>query len=275
MKKYTFIGFLLACLLWSCSNEGKEARARLNAAAMKYEGGEYSSAKSDVDSLRSLYPKQLAVLKDGLELMRKIELAEAYRAIAFCDSLLPIKREEAAGMVGGFILEKDTLYQETGNYVWKQQTIERNVERCYIRSRVNEKGEMFLESVYYGQNPIRHTHFKVSTTDGQFAGTAVIPYDGGLNYRFENMGNHTEVVTYGGEAGVDVVKFIYAHVDERIRVEYLGDRPYVIYMTDTDKKALMETYDFAIVLNDINNMETHRDKALKRVDYLNSRLNND
>mgnify|MGYP000043122237 CR=1 FL=1 len=72
--------------------------------------------------------------------MRQVEVKEAERNIAFCDSLLPIKLEEVEGLKKGFAFEKDSVYEEIGNYIWKQQTIERNVQRCYVRCGVNEEG---------------------------------------------------------------------------------------------------------------------------------------
>ena len=45
----------------------------------------------------------------------------------------------------------------------------------------------------------QHTGIKLSTQDGLFAETPAIPYDGGLNYHFKDLGNTTEVVTYQGE----------------------------------------------------------------------------
>ena len=95
------------------------------------------------------------------------------------------------------------------------------------------------------------TGIKLSLKDGQFAETASIPYDGGLNYRFKDMGSTTEVVTYKGEHCVDAVKFIYDNEKERIKVEYTGGKPYIIYMADADKKAIVNTFNLATVLSDI------------------------
>ena len=107
-----------------------------------YENNEFFGAKNEIDSIRALYPKEVKVLKQGLTLMRQVEVKEAERNIAFCDSLLPIKLEEVEGLKKGFAFEKDSVYEEIGNYIWKQQTIERNVQRCYVRCGVNEEGEM-------------------------------------------------------------------------------------------------------------------------------------
>lgn len=204
--------------------------------------------------------------------MRQVELKEAERTIAFCDSLLPIKIEEAEALKKGFNFEKDSVYEEIGNYIWKQQTIERNVQRCYIRSGVNEKGEIYLASVFYGGAPINHTGLKVSTPDGQFAETASIAYDGGVNYRFKDLGKTTEVVTYKGEKGLDAAQFISTNVKERIKAEYTGGKPYTIYIADGDKKAIAATFDLATVLSDLENLIKEKDKSTNRIAYLKNKL---
>ena len=272
MKKSAICIALAAITLAACNQTEKEAQARLDNARSMYERNEFFAAKSEIDSLRTLYPKEYKVLKEGLALMRQVELKEAERAIAFCDSLLPIKIEEAETLKKRFAFEKDSVYEEIGNYIWKQQTIERNVQRCYIRSGVNEKGEIYLASVFYGGAPINHTGIKVSTPDGQFAETASIAYDGGVNYRFKDLGKTTEVVTYKGEKGLDAAKFIASNTKERIKAEYTGGKPYTIYIADGDKKAVAATYDLAVVLSDLENLIKEKDKSTNRIAYLKNKL---
>lgn len=272
MKKSMICAALATALLAGCSGDEKAAQARLDKAREMYERNELFGAKNEIDSLRALYPKEVKVLKQGLRLMREVEMKEAERNIAYCDSLLPIKLEEVEGLKKGFVFEKDSAYEEIGNYIWKRQTIERNVQRCYIRCGVSEEGEMYLASVYYGGRPIEHTGIRLSLKDGQFAETASIPYDGGINYRFKDMGSTTEVVTYKGEHGIDAVKFIYDNADERIKVEYTGGKPYVIYMADADKKAVVSTFNLATVLSDIQNMTTLKEKSEKKIAYLKSKI---
>lgn len=272
MKKLAICITLIAAILTGCNGDEKAAQARLVKARAMYENNEFFGAKNEIDSIRALYPKEVKVLKQGLTLMRQVEVKEAERNIAFCDSLLPIKLEEVEGLKKGFAFEKDSVYEEIGNYIWKQQTIERNVQRCYVRCGVNEEGEMYLASVYYGGRPIEHTGIKLSLKDGQFAETASIPYDGGLNYRFKDMGSTTEVVTYKGEHCVDAVKFIYDNEKERIKVEYTGGKPYIIYMADADKKAIVNTFNLATVLSDIKSMNTLKEKSEKKIAYLKNKL---
>ena len=273
MKKIALCIALVVLALTGCNQTEKEAQARLDKAKAMYEQEEFFTAKNEIDSIRLLYPREVKVLKETLALMRQIEIKESERNIAFCDSLLPIKYHEADSLKNhGFTFEKDSAYEEIGNFIWKQQTIERNVKRCYVRCGVNEKGEMYLASVYFGSRPIDHTGIKVSLKDGLSAETASIPYDGGLNYHFKDLGNTTEVVTYHGEKGVDAIKLIYANPKERIKIEYTGGKPYTIYMADADKRAIQATYELAMVLSDIENMTKEKDKSVKRIEYLTRKL---
>ena len=167
MKKLAICITLIAAILTGCNGDEKAAQARLDKARAMYENNEFFGAKNEIDSIRTLYPKEVKVLKQGLTLMRQVEVKEAERNIAFCDSLLPIKLEEVEGLKKGFAFEKDSVYEEIGNYIWKQQTIERNVQRCYVRCGVNEEGEMYLRTPHraYGnqaepeRRPIRRDRF--------------------------------------------------------------------------------------------------------------------
>ena len=265
---------LTAGVLTGCDSDGKAAQARLDRATAMYESDELFAAKNEIDSIRALYPREVKVLRQGLTLSRQIERKEATRNIAYCDSLLPIKLEEVEELKKGFVFEKDTVYEEIGHYIWKQQTIERNLQRCYVRCGVSETGEMYLASIYYGGRAIEHTGIRLSLKE-QFATTASIPFDGGLNYRFTDLGSTTEVVTYKGDHCVDAVKFIYENEKERIKVEYTGGKPYTIYMSDADKKAIVSTFNLATVLSDINTMTTEKRKAEKKIAYIDSKLQND
>jgi hypothetical protein len=271
--KNLVIGITLASLvLTGCNNNEKAAQARLDNARSMYERSEFFAAKSEIDSIRILYPKEFDIIRKGLTLMRQVEQKEAERNLAFCDSLLPIKLQELDVLKKNFNLEKDSAYNEIGNYVSKQQTIEKNIQRCYIRSGVNEKGEMYLASVFYGGKPINHTGIKLTTKNDLFAETPAIPYDGGLNYHFKDMGSTTEVVTYIGEKCKDVVELIYNNPKERIRVEYTGGKPYVLYIADADKKAIAATYELAVVLSDIEKLTREKEKSIKKLAYLEKKL---
>ncbi|MDR1555570.1 MAG: hypothetical protein LBS88_00890 [Tannerellaceae bacterium] len=265
--------FLVGVLLAGCSGQEEEARAKLEHAKALYEREELTAARNEIDSLRAWYPAEVKVLREALALMRQVELKEAKRDIAYCDSLLPLRQAEAGEAVEGFVFEIDSAYEDKGNYIRKQQTVERNVERTYIRCGVNEQGEIYLASVYFGSRPINHTGIKLSIRNGFSVETTSVPYDGGLNYRFKDEGNTSEIVNYKGESGIDAIKFIYDNAKERIKVDYTGGNPYSIYMEETDKKALISTYELAVILSDIHILTIEREKAIKKKTYLEGKLN--
>ncbi|MDR2680218.1 MAG: hypothetical protein LBC47_05345, partial [Tannerella sp.] len=182
---------------------------------------------------------------------------------------------EAETLKKGFVFEKDTAYDDAGNYIRQAMTIERNVERSYIRCGVNEEGEMYMASVYFGSNPINHTGLKLSAKDGTVAETPSIPYDGGVNYRFKDMGNTTEVVTYKGEDCKSIAGFVYVTDEkERIKVEYTGGKPFSLYLSDADKKNIKATYELAMVLSNINAMQKEKTRSEKRIKLIDGKLNN-
>lgn len=76
-----------------------------------------------------------------------------------------VKQAEFDSIKGNFVLEKDTAYQETGNYFYPTQVVEKNIGRSFLRAQVNEQGEMSLTSIYCAGGNIHHTAVKVSAGD--------------------------------------------------------------------------------------------------------------
>ena len=262
-----------ALLLPTGCGKTKEAWMHLAEAQNLYENQSYEAAKIAIDSIRINYPREVGVLREALALMRLVERSESERNITFCDSLIPIRMEEAEKLKKGFILEKDPEYNEVGNYVWQQHTIERNIEQSYVRCGVDEKGEIYLASVYYGGRAINHTGLTLSTPDGAYAETIPVPYDGGMNYRFIDEGNTSEIVTYKSEKCIDAVNFVYG-VGERVKIkaDYTGGTAFSLYLSENDKQAIKATWDLAAVLSDIESMRKEVEKSTKKILYLDEKL---
>jgi len=269
-KKNCIIWILL--LLVACNSDKKQATAYLDNAQKLYEQGEYTSAKSNLDSIKKLFPKEFTIQKQGLQLRRRIELKEQERNLSFCDSMLNVLLPKAESMKSGFLFEKDSVYDDTGKYIEKSQRLEAKFQSSYIRTNVNELGEIALSSVYYGNRPIHHSHLKVSKSNGEYAETQVIPNDGGLNYSFIDEGMTTEVVTYTQGKDNGVIRFIYDNKDSALKAEYLGagKEKYSFTITPADKTVLVKTFDFAVILSDITKLKKEKEKSSQRIEYLES-----
>lgn len=272
MKRTIFL-LPVALIMAACSNNTEKASLLLEEARDMYSNGSLNQAKMRIDSMRSTYPKEFDLINEGRQLMRQIELKENERNLAYSDSLLTVKKAEAEMLSKDFVLEKAEGYEELGNYILKGLTVERNVERNYIRTGVNEYGDMYIASVYFGKGNINHTGIRVEIKDGSNAETIAVPYDGGRNYRFTDNGNHTEIVTYKKDKENGVINFINHYGNERIKVTYTGGKPYVIYLDDLSKKAIVKTYELAMVLSDITRLGQEKKVAEGKIEFLKKKIN--
>lgn len=253
--------------------EGKEAKKLFDEARSLYESQQFILAKNRIDSIHTHFPREVEIRKEAITLMRHVERSESERNIAYCDSLIPIRMSESEIMKKGFLFEKNTDYDRLGKYIWSTMTVERNVERSYIRCGVNEEGEMYIASVYFGRSPLNHTGLTFSSNDGTRAETPAIPYDGGTNYRFQYLGNVTEVVTFRGEHCKAIADYVMVvNEKERIKATYTGGNPFSLFLTDADKKAIQATYMLALVLTDIDSLQREKVRSEKKIMLIDQKL---
>ena len=133
--------------LASCGQEEKKATELFNRAEESFKSANYSEAKLQIDSIRNLYPKVFEVRKKAVRLMQQVELEEQKKSLEYLDSMMAIKQAVFDSMKVAFVLEKDTAYQEIGNYFYPSQVVEKNIGRTFLRACVSERGEMSLTSI--------------------------------------------------------------------------------------------------------------------------------
>jgi hypothetical protein len=254
MKKFFYL--LLVSAFFSCNNQEKAAREVLQKAQDLYDRQAYLSARQTLDSLKINFPKVFPVLKERQLLIEKIEYATQTRNLLYCDSMLLVKQAEAELLKKGFVFEKDPEYDDIGKYLCESQSIEKNLQRTYIRSSVNELGEMTLSSIYCGSRPVQHVALRVSIVAGEFAQTETVAPDGANNYSFSDGGMTTETVSYAKGRDNGVTAFIYGRHRENIRASLLGDREIAFAISLADKDALVKTCDLATVLSEIKKLST-------------------
>lgn len=92
MKKIGLLLVPMALALSACQNGEKQAGQLFQRAEAAYAAGEYSLAKLQIDSIRTLYPKAFEVRKAGIKLMQQIDLAEQTKTLAYLDSMMTVKQ---------------------------------------------------------------------------------------------------------------------------------------------------------------------------------------
>ena len=268
--KYKAVPFFLVALLFiSCDArkaQEKEADTRLKNIETLINNNAYNSAKIQLDSIHILYPKLINKRKIAAALEDTIVRRESARNLIYCDSILPLKLHEADSIQKNFRFEKDTVYQEFGNYVYKSQRTENNANRCYLKSYVNENADFYLISNYTG-GKIEQYAVQVSV-DELFSRTDSIGTSSSDFHSFDDGGSHWETLTFKNEADKGLAGFISQYRNERIKVTLLGKRNYIYYLDPIDKTAISETYNLWIVMKDISKLQKEIKKSKIRIERI-------
>ena len=268
MMKKLIIFFCGTLALTACGNGiEKKANEKLTVARAAYERGDYEEAKTQIDSIKILYPKAFEARKAGQELMLDVELKAQQKILAYLDSALQSKQEAFDAIKDKYTLEKDAEYQQVGNYLWPTQTIEKNMHRSYLRFQVNEQGIMSMTSIYCGAGNIHHNKVKVIAPDGSFAETP----SSKDSYETTDMNEKIEKADYKlGEDG-SVIEFLNLNKDKNIRVEFVGDRKYTTTMTPADRQAVAGVYELAQILSAMQQIKKEQEDANLKIGFINKK----
>lgn len=268
MKLNKLIALPLFMALFSCNSDEKKAEELFQRAESSFATGDYSLAKLQIDSIRTLYPKAFEVRKAGIKLMQQVDLQEQQKTLVYLDSVMAVKQASLDSIKGNFVLEKDTAYQEVGNYFYPTQTVEKNIGRSFLRGQVNERGEMSITSIYCAGGKLHHRAVKVSVDD-LFAETPISPDC----YETTDLGKAIEKADYKLGADGDVIAFIIANQDKkRIRLEFIGDRNYKTTMQPNDIKAIAELSRLAQILSSIEAIKKEQNEANLKIRFVNRKI---
>lgn len=264
MKKLMTL-FCSVLILAACGNDTeKKANEKLAIAQSAFDRGDYNEAKTQIDSIKILYPKAFEARKASQELLMEVETKMQQASLLRNDSILQEKKKEFEVIRDKYTLEKDAEYQQVGNYLWPTQTIEKNMHRSFLRFQVNEQGLMSMTSIYCGVGNIHHTAVKVTAPDGSFAETPLSKD----SYETTDQGEKIEKADYKlGEDG-KVIEFIAQNRDKNIRVEYLGDKKYITTMSPTDKQAAFEIYQLAQILSTMEQIKKEQEVANLKIGFI-------
>ena len=268
MKKIGFSALLALATLAGCSDGGeKEAQIRLQKAEAALQQENFSEAKLQIDSIKVLYPKAFEARKQGIKLMQQVDLKEQGKTLVYLDSMMQVKQAQLDSIKANFVLEKDTAYQEIGNWFYPTQVVEKNVGRSFLRAQVNELGEMSLTSIYCAGGQLNHTSVKVSVGD-TFAETPMT----NDSYATTDLGRTIEKADYKvGEDG-GVVGFIVANQDKNIQLTFIGDKTYRTAMQKNDRKAIVELVELARILSGMEEIRKQQKEANLKIQFVTRKI---
>ena len=268
MKKTGLSALLALSVLAGCGDGGeKAAQLHLQKAEKALQMEMFSEAKSQIDSIKVMYPKAFEARKQGIKLMQQVDLKEQQKTLVYLDSAMQVKQAQFDSIKGNFVLEKDTAYQEIGNWFYPTQVVEKNVGRSFLRGQVNELGEMSLTSIYCAGGQVNHTSVKVSVGD-TFAETPM----SNDSYTTTDLGKTIEKADYKvGEDG-GVVGFIQANQDKNIQLTFIGDKTYRTVMQKNDRKAIVELAELARILSGMEEIRKQQKEANLKIQFVTRKM---
>lgn len=268
MKVHRILIPFMMFFLASCGQEEKKANELLSRAESSFQSANYSEAKLLIDSIRNSYPKVFDVRRKAIMLKQQVELKEQQISLEYLDSMMAVKQLALDSIKSDYILEKDTAYQEIGNYFYPSQVVEKNIGRTFLRASVNEKGEMSLTSIYCAGGSLNHTSVKVSSNDA-FAQTPASPDV----YVSSDLGRKIEKADYKLGADGGVIGFIIANRDAKsLKLEFIGDRTYRTLMYSPDIKAIVEVAKLAQILSSMEEIRKEQKEANLKIQFLNKKI---
>ena len=268
MKKIGLSALLALALLTGCGDGGeKQAQLHLQKAEQALLMENFSEAKLQIDSIKMLYPKAFEARKQGIKVMQQVDLKEQTKTLAYLDSVMLVKQAQLDSIKGDFVLEKDTAYQDVGNYFYPTQTVEKSIGRSFLRGQVTELGEMSLTSIYCAGGQLHHTSVKVSVGD-LFAETSISKD----SYETTDLGKTIEKSDYKiGEDG-GVVGFIIANQDKNIQLQFIGDKTYRTAMDKNDRKAIVKLADLARILSSMEEIRKQQKEANLKIQFVSRKI---
>ena len=268
MRKSVICMLLALGCLTACSDKGEKAASKhLLQAEVALQQENFSEAKLQIDTIKLLYPKAFEARKKGIKLMQQIDLKEQQRNVEYLDSMMSVKQLQLDSIRSNFVLEKDTAYQEVGNYFYPTQVVEKNLNRCFLRAQVSEQGVMALTSIYHGGSNLHHVAVKVSVGES-FAETPASKD----SYESSQLGQKTEKADYllGEDGGV--IDFIVTNADKNIKVQFLGDRNYRTTMHPNDRKAFVHVRKLATILSGMEQIRKERKEAKLKINFVTRKM---
>ena len=268
MKKIGLSAILALSLLAGCGDGGeKEAQVRLQKAEAALQQDNFSEAKLQIDSIKMLHPKAFEARKQGIKLMQQVDLKEQQKTLVYLDSMMQVKQLQLDSIKGRFVFEKDTAYQDIGNWFYPTQVVEKNVGRSFLRAHVNELGEMSLTSIYCAGGTLNHTSVKVSVGD-TFAETPMAKD----SYTTTDLGRTIEKADYKlGEDG-GVAGFIVANADKNIQLTFIGDKTWRTAMQKTDRQAFVELAELARILSGMEEIRKQQKEANLKIQFVTRKV---
>ena len=201
--------------------------------------GDTATALLKLDSIPHLYPEAVLEAKNVAKFSNRLRAAQ----LIGLNEQFSKASNLAKTLTANFIPDKGEFEKYT-NYTFKSQGLDKNWSRSFLQAVTNEAGNYVLISNYYGADWINHTSV-ILDGEGLIATTDTVPLDHPNSHHSEFNGSKWERVTYQEAPSEKVAQFIASHPDKKLKVCLRSKGKYVVWLEDTDRKAILATWELA------------------------------
>lgn len=227
--------FLAAALFSSCGKSERQLAAeKLQAAQLLYQQGDTAQALLQADSIRLVYKTAIQEILAAKQFQKQIYGDILFRKQDELDKL----KQGIAELEKNFVKEK-TEFDRYTQYIHKRQEFQRRWNKSFIQIYLDERGELYISSNYYGEEWLNHTGIRVYDGDLQ-SKTETIEVGTALNHQSDFMNTKWEKVSYMDGKDNGVIEFIATHADRNLKAVFLGKRYYYIILESYDKQAVID-----------------------------------
>lgn len=237
------VGLLFILALLSCGKSYKQrASDQLKIAIAHSEKGDSLLALQQLDSIALLFPEAFEVIEQSKALKNRINSEILFRKQ---DQLGTVN--EIIGQLLPLFVQEKTEFDRFVRYVPKSQTSGRRLNTSFIEVHLNEQGDLFISSNYFGSEWLNHTALRVY--DGVYqAKTDTVSLTSSANYHGDFMNNHWERVSYKDGKDNGVIQFVSENTDRNLKAAFIGKRMYYIVLEQQDKLAIRDALSLSTAL---------------------------
>lgn len=245
--------WIIILVFWAAScgpSDEEKARVRLDRARVALQKKDTATALLHLDSIPELFPKAVYSVNAAKNLSKEIQFDQLHRKEALLDSL----KVKIAVLEKPFRLEKSE-FDRYAQYVHIRQSFERSWDRSFIQVHLDERGEIYLSSNYYGDKWLNHTSLRVYDRDID-ARTETVPVGDPDHHRSDFMEKKWEKVSYRNGKDNGVMEFIAQHAARNLKAVYLGDEYYYVILESYDKQAVVDAMGLSVALKQKGKLES-------------------
>lgn len=270
MRRHSII-FLLLLSLVACGSKQKQAAEQLLQEAQALVQSEnYEDALVLLDSLQKTYPDLVELRRSAFELSKDVRIAIGHRDSLVILPALSDAEAKADSLYQEFVLIEAPDMPEENILRFRGYDPSINASSPFMDCYVCHDGQMKLVAGISATMPLESTHIRVyDSKKERFEVSDTIPYDGGLNYRYEYLSRYYERLTFSKEATVRLASFITNEPEyEQLRVVFYNDDDHEVSsftLNSKAKEAIRGTYEYYSLLQQMLEMDAQLQQHEKRL----------